>query len=304
MRNIIIISSLLFVKVIQAQIKIDANNQVAIGHLTPNARVDIFTPILFNTGNSNYNMLLNNSGRLCPMFLGSYMSYAQIGANYNSVTKEGPIFKGFFNSITTGGFYLYSDKNLKDNILPLQNGLKYIEQLQPVTYTMNKPEEWYGLPKNNKTHFGFIAQDVQDAIPELVEKPENENDFYKLNYIEIIPLLVLSIKEQQAQIDELKSARNNERRAITGNITEAKLYQNTPNPFSKSTQIEFEIPDKCDAQMLISKLDGTFVKSYTLQQYGKNTLTIQANELNAGIYFYTLLCNNMEIDTKKMILTK
>ncbi len=61
-----------------------------------------------------------------------------------------------------------------------------------------------------KNTFGFIAQEVNEVIPELVSYDE-ENDLYSMDYTAIIPLLVESIKiqqdqikEQQRQIDSLK----------------------------------------------------------------------------------------------------
>jgi hypothetical protein len=37
---------------------------------------------------------------------------------------------------------------------------------------------------------------------------------------------------------------------------------------------------------------------------GAGSIIIQAQELQAGMYMYTLLVNNAIVDTKKMILTK
>jgi len=39
-------------------------------------------------------------------------------------------------------------------------------------------------------------------------------------------------------------------------------------------------------------------------QIGLNTITVQASELPAGMYLYTLVVDNEIIDTKRMILTK
>ena len=54
-----------------------------------------------------------------------------------------------------------------------------------------------------KEDLGFIAQEVKDVLPELVRI--NEDGKMSLRQASIIPLLVEAIKEQQKQIDELKS---------------------------------------------------------------------------------------------------
>jgi len=51
-------------------------------------------------------------------------------------------------------------------------------------------------------------------------------------------------------------------------------------------------------------MQGSEIKSYTITTRGSGNITIQAQELPAGMYMYTLLVNNTIIDTKKMILTK
>lgn len=63
--------------------------------------------------------------------------------------------------------------------------------------------------KNDETkqiHYGFISQDFEKEIPELIySKPDNNNKNVKaINYLEIIPLLVSKIQSMQKEIDDLK----------------------------------------------------------------------------------------------------
>ena len=50
---------------------------------------------------------------------------------------------------------------------------------------------------------GVIAQNVEKVIPELISK--DEDDVKSVNYSGLIGLLIETVKEQQKQIDELKS---------------------------------------------------------------------------------------------------
>lgn len=57
---------------------------------------------------------------------------------------------------------------------------------------------------------GFIAQEVAEVLPELVQTNIHDGSL-GVNYIAVIPLLVEALKEQQAQIEELKSQLKNDR---------------------------------------------------------------------------------------------
>ena len=59
-----------------------------------------------------------------------------------------------------------------------------------------------------------------------------------------------------------------------------------------------------DARLYVYDLTGRQVKSYEIQDRGQGALTVKAYELDAGTYIYSLIVDNREIDTKKMILTK
>lgn len=57
--------------------------------------------------------------------------------------------------------------------------------------------------KDRKNHYGFIAQEVKEILPNVVEYNE-ETKLYSVSYTAMIPVLVEAIKEQQKQIEELK----------------------------------------------------------------------------------------------------
>ena len=50
---------------------------------------------------------------------------------------------------------------------------------------------------------GVIAQDVEKVLPQLVK--DRDNGYKGVDYDKIVGLLIESIKDQQKQIDELKS---------------------------------------------------------------------------------------------------
>lgn len=89
-------------------------------------------------------------------------------------------------------------------------------------------------------------------------------------------------------------------------ILEPILYQNQPNPFNENTVIRYFLPDnKSSAQLIVTDVKGS--KQYLnlkLENYGNSQVAIEAGELSAGTYLYSLVVNGTIIDTKQMILVK
>ncbi|MEE4178395.1 MAG: tail fiber domain-containing protein [Bacteroides sp.] len=112
-------------------------------------------------------------------------------------TTSGTVFTGVYADSNGNLILSTSDARLKENILPLQNSLEKVMELQGVSFS------WKEAPGMGR-HFGFIAQEFEQVIPELVIT--NQNDGYKgINYEEITALLVESTKEQQEIIKSLKA---------------------------------------------------------------------------------------------------
>ena len=91
-----------------------------------------------------------------------------------------------------------SDKRLKENIKPIESALDKVSKLQGVTFDWKKSDSILDI----KEDIGFIAQDVQKVLPELVR--ENENGKLSLRHQGITPVLLEAIKELKAEIEELK----------------------------------------------------------------------------------------------------
>jgi hypothetical protein len=61
----------------------------------------------------------------------------------------------------------------------------------------------------NENKIGLLAQEILEVFPELVKAGDDKNETLSVNYQGLIPVLINAIKEQQNQIDELKSLLNN-----------------------------------------------------------------------------------------------
>lgn len=85
-------------------------------------------------------------------------------------------------------------------------GLEVIKNLKPAKFKYNKTLE--GLD-DNRFHIGFIAQDLAKIFPMNEFSLVGEKDGYLyVNYHELIPVLVMAIKEQQEKIEKLEKKIN------------------------------------------------------------------------------------------------
>ena len=94
-----------------------------------------------------------------------------------------------------------SMRETKTNIENMGNMLPAVLQMQGVKFDWK--EDSYG----GKDNFGFIAEDMQEILPEVVTC-SNEGKAAGIQYSKLTAVLVEAIKEQQIQIDELKSKLN------------------------------------------------------------------------------------------------
>jgi hypothetical protein len=89
---------------------------------------------------------------------------------------------------------------LKENITPIANALDKVKALTGVEFDWKtEHKEAHGYEGHDT---GVIAQEVKEVMPSAVR--ENETGFFAVRYEKLIGLLIEAVKEQQAEIDELK----------------------------------------------------------------------------------------------------
>ena len=176
-------------------------------------------------------------------------------------------------------------------------------------------------PVADKRHYGFVAQDVKEVFPELVYESDSAG-LLSVDYIGMIPILLEGMKEQQAQIDQqqqqieelqeqlvaVQQVLENAGGAITlsADVKEKPvLYQNTPNPFDQSTEIRFYVPEEVrTATIYIYDINGFQKAKYPITVRQEGSITVHGSTLDAGSYFYTLVCDSAPVASKQMVLTK
>ena len=139
-----------------------------------------------STGVGNIKIFSSNSG------VGDVFQFTPTGAFH----AKGDITA--YSTTTT------SDARLKKNVRDLEGSLDKTLKLRGVKF------DWIDENKS-KDNLGFIAQEVEEVIPEVVKDITNidgeENKV--VNYQAVVPVLVEAIKELKAEIDELREQLKN-----------------------------------------------------------------------------------------------
>ena len=119
-----------------------------------------------------------------------------IGNGYNDLNRHNALnFIKNGDLYISGNYYQSSDKNIKKDIVPLENALSRIQKITPVYfyYIDNKLH-----PEGR--HIGLIAQEVQEQFPELVK--ESGNGYLSVDYSAFSAVLLKAVKEQNDIIEK------------------------------------------------------------------------------------------------------
>ncbi|MFN8230528.1 MAG: tail fiber domain-containing protein [Bacteroidia bacterium] len=209
MKKILFILFFLNNTILLSQIKVVNNGNVAVGAITyPNHSLHVWG-VSQNFNFDNKEILFRPKDQSGSLF------HSTIGSNLGEIKFWHPSWG--YNTISRGSCVSNSDERLKREITNLNNSLSIIKQMIPKKFKYIDT-----IIPGNKFHFGFLAQQINQIVPELVGN-NNESDFLTLNYEEIIPFLVGAVKEQALIVDSLKAV-------IQGTNTGSKtFYSNTTN---------------------------------------------------------------------------
>jgi hypothetical protein len=175
-----------------AQINVASNGNVGVKTTTPssdftvNGEIRILSPATPAYGSAIRTKVTNKNA--CAYHL--YSNY--YGQDVFYVSGTGYLW------CKLGG-YFGSDINMKENIKDIETPLNKVLNLHGVTYKF-KDDKTKDSEKDER--MGLIAQEVEKVIPEVVKEM---NDGTKaIAYTDLIGIMVEAMKEQQAQIEELK----------------------------------------------------------------------------------------------------
>jgi hypothetical protein len=210
---------------------------VGIGTTDPSSRLEVrafghsiklgdlsggFTGIEIFRGSSGAKYAIHNGSFYLTFKYGADSATALSGiARFNGTTA----FEPFNNNVTslgssslrwtavfaTNGTIQTSDEQHKTNVNRVPYGLREVMQLRPVAYRWKNET----LNFNGKKSLGFMAQDLEKIIPDVVVHAPVESDketgdipkeatHYGVKYADLIPVLTRAIQEQQVMIEALQ----------------------------------------------------------------------------------------------------
>ena len=142
-------------------------------------------------------LYIENSNSASPLIWGDFAN-DRLVINGNSTDNTSD--RTFFVNGEAGGtaaWFNDSDIRLKKNISTINNALEKVNNLRGVNF------EWINTEnRGDGLQMGFIAQEVEQVIPEVVD---NTGEYYSMQYAPVTALLVEAVKELKKQNEELRN---------------------------------------------------------------------------------------------------
>lgn len=273
-------------------------------------------------------LYIDNNDDSYPLIYGNFSTNVlSIGTKYTGTTYK-LVVPG---RVRATAYDVVSDERLKKDIHGLQDALAKVQKVEGVSYgfkddttAQNQSSQIAKAQADQQTHYGFLAQNIQQLFPELVTEDEG---YLAVNYQGMIPVLVEAIKELSLQKDSVIQALFTENLQMKQELAAIKLAlqqkgllpaegknsfatgnllkQNTPNPFDQSTIISYQVAAQAQqVSILITNLQGMEVQHFSGLPTGQGQVEVAAGTLATGTYVYTLVVDGHPVASRKMILTK
>ena len=184
------------------------------GRIVAHQGLDVDGEVSVTSGNVNVtggdittdrNITATNSGG--GTITGNFLvSNGNVTANSGTITGNSLVSKGDVTCFST------SDRRLKEEITQIENAGETVDKLKGVRFKWR--EDWFKENEVILAHqddMGFIAQEVEEVIPELVT--EKGNGYKGVAYHKLVPLLLEAIKDLRQDVQrlqgEIKEIRDN-----------------------------------------------------------------------------------------------
>jgi hypothetical protein len=262
--NVVDLQPLIFGTNNTERMRILQTGNVGIGTITPGATLDVVGEIQFNTSNG-LDIFESNVASRSFDFRGNTPAnrILTVHPGPNAATGYGNVLVDFYGhdgTTTIPGFTMLrsgfvgigtvapgynldvvgdinyngaltnvSDKRYKKDINKIDNALGLINQFDGYNYNFRVNE----FPKqkfDSTAQIGFIAQEIKEVLPQLVS--QNDSGYYSVDYIKVVPVLLMAIKEQQAiieaqnaEIESLKTEASNATSTSAANAEKLKSLE-------------------------------------------------------------------------------
>ncbi|MBG8556332.1 tail fiber domain-containing protein [Hymenobacter guriensis] len=189
-----------------SSIDISASGNVGLGLASPQARLHVAGSVKIN-GASTLEFGADVSGKQALAGTIGYGNLATdalniVGAGTTATNRKVAVYAEGGITITgnltlQGVVSSSSDARLKTDVRPIRNALAGVQALQGRRYRFRAGQGPQG------EQVGFIAQELEQVYPELVST--DKDGLKAVNYAQLTPILVEALKEQQRQLEQLRT---------------------------------------------------------------------------------------------------
>lgn len=122
--------------------------------------------------------------------------------NVDNAWSNGYSTRRWTTVFATNGTIQTSDARLKKDIANLKaaDGLPAVLKLRPVTFHWKEPSA------DRTIHYGFVAQEVQTILPNVVDIGNDSHHMLGMNYSSFIPSIVKAVQELNQKVERNRNA--------------------------------------------------------------------------------------------------
>lgn len=248
-------------------------------------------------------------------------SVPRFSGSGNEISFNNPTI-GSYNNIRVANVLNFSDGRAKTNIESLDGCLGTILSLRPVSYNWRTNTQQssdstadmsgarsmpMGPQGDTNRQFGFIAQELEEVLPDAVKTTEEGEKL--INYSALIPVLVQSVQELQAIVDQQNSVIENlssrlDNELANSNDNSDYIIGCTPNPTLGEITFAYSLSAYASsARIMITDLAGTQVAAVDCPT-DATCVTTDLSSLNNGLYLATLIVDSGVKDTKQIVVSR
>jgi hypothetical protein len=163
------------------KVRINSLGNMGIGTQSPEATLDVV-----NAGTTTSAIIVPRAGNFTGTNVNGMIRY-----NTSSTLFE------FYQNGAWVNYTAVSDGRLKTNVVPVTDALGIVNQLNPVFYDWDRSHS-KASGFEDKHQVGFIAQEVEKVLPEVVNK--GEDSYRSLEYGKIVSVVVAAVKELYSKV--------------------------------------------------------------------------------------------------------
>jgi|GEM_PF-4918074 len=159
-----------------------------------------------------------------------------------------------------------SDSALKKDVTDVVSGLDTLMQLRPVSF------HWNSQGEEDEKYLGFIAQEVEEVLPELVTT--DITGYKQLNSIGLIPVVAKAVQEQQGLILSLQQE-------VQASVPDTKIATLDEGIHTLTQKVGFWDGVLISFQSIIQSIQDTIASIQNQMLFTQDDIMLTRHQVNA-----------------------